>query len=228
MNQTCRISTPLNAIPTNATLRGGLQIRHGADTHTSMFVTICHALALVAMTGTVIAAERLPAIGNRCEISEFRDGALSVHAPAQRNAFAGEWLKNNVGNCSAAQLKAIVGNRAIWLGTADTAAIANLVDAALERRSNGSTEQFQSSATASPRPGSSQAAQISATPAGPKPPPQPPAPPGQGAAPPYPGNPQPPAYPQGYPQPQPGYPAPAATPQPPAAAPATPAPAAKK
>jgi hypothetical protein len=63
------------------------------------------------------------------------------------------------------QLKAIVDNRPNWLGTADTGEIAQLVGSLLERRTGGSTEQFYSPLLPTIRPGSTNPAQVTATPA---------------------------------------------------------------
>ena len=100
------------------------------------------------------AAEAPPAMGGNCVLAEFRSGALLAHAPDDRKAFAVAWLKKNADQCSIAQLRVLVANRPIWLGTADTPDVAQLIDAVLERRTSGNLEQFTSPVPPTPRPGS--------------------------------------------------------------------------
>ena len=161
-------------------------------------------LALACLVVPVLASSAEPAVstGSGCQISELRSGALLTHAPDERKAFAVAWLKKNADLCSIAQLKAIIANRPTWLGTADTADVAQLTDGILERRSGGNTDQFSSPVLPTPRPGSTGTPQVNAAP-----PPRPvmAQPPGMPGYPPQ-GLPQQPGYPpQGYPQ-QPGYP----------------------
>ena len=142
-------------------------------------------------------AEPAASTGSGCLISELRSGALLTHAPDERKAFAMAWLKKNADLCSIARLKAIIANRPTWLGTADTADVAQLTDGILERRTGGNTDQFSSPVLPTPRPGSTGTPQVNAAP-----PPRP----GMAQPPGMPGYPQQPGYPpQGYPQ-QPGYP----------------------
>ena len=161
-------------------------------------------LALACLVVPVLASSAEPAVstGSGCQISELRSGALLTHAPDERKAFAVAWLKKNADLCSIAQLKAIIANRPTWLGTADTADVAQLTDGILERRSGGNTDQFSSPVLPTPRPGSTGTPQVNAAP-----PPRPvmAQPPGMPGYPPQ-GLPQQPGYPpagyppQGYPQ----------------------------
>ena len=127
--------------------------------------TLRLALACLLTPALSAAAEPAATMGSGCAISEFRSGALLTHAPAERKAFAVAWLKKNIDNCSIAQLKAIVANRPTWLGTADTGDVAQLMDSVLERRTGGNTDPFYSPNLPTPRPGSTGAAQVTATPA---------------------------------------------------------------
>ena len=127
--------------------------------------TLRLALACLLTPALSNAAEPAATMGSGCAISEFRSGALLTHAPAERKAFAVAWLKKNIDNCSIAQLKAIVDNRPNWMGTADTGDVAQLMDSVLERRTGGNTDSFYSPNLPTPRPGSTGAAQVTATPA---------------------------------------------------------------
>jgi hypothetical protein len=127
--------------------------------------TLRLALACLLTPALSNAAEPVATMGSGCAISEFRSGALLTHAPAERKAFAVAWLKKNIDNCSIAQLKAIVDNRPNWMGTADTGDVAQLMDSVLERRTGGNTDSFYSPNLPTPRPGSTGAAQVTATPA---------------------------------------------------------------
>ena len=140
------------------------------------------------------AAEPAARTGSGCLISELRSGAMITHAPDERKAFAVAWLKKNADLCSIAQLKVIIANRSTWLGTADTADVAQLADGILERRTGGNTDQFSSPVLPTPRPGSTGTGPSTATPPRPvlaQPPGIPPNP-AAAAAPPQ-GNPQQPA-----------------------------------
>ena len=152
------------------------------------------ALACLMVPALASAAEPATSTGSGCLISEFRSGALLTHAPGERKAFAVAWLKKNADLCSIAQLKAIIDNRSTWLGTADTADVALLIDSVLERSTGGNTNQFSSPVLPTPRPGSTGTAQVTASPPAPPPRPVLAQPPG---VPPYPGSPQQPGYPSG-------------------------------
>ena len=127
------------------------------------------ALACLMVPALASAAEPAARTGSGCLISELRSGAMITHAPDERKAFAVAWLKKNADLCSIAQLKVIIANRSTWLGTADTADVAQLTDGILERRTGGNTDQFSSPVLPTPRPGSTGTPQVNAAPPPPRP-----------------------------------------------------------
>lgn len=67
-----------------------------------------------------------------CNLAEFRAIGMDNTDERTRRAKASAWLKKKAPNCSAVQLIVIRNNRSHWMGTADSAGLAALVDGLLE------------------------------------------------------------------------------------------------
>lgn len=70
-----------------------------------------------------------------CAVAYFKAQAMAIHNTQDRVAMTQTWLKENIPHCSPAQLKNILANSPIWLGTALTPKIAGLLEAAIEAKS---------------------------------------------------------------------------------------------
>ena len=79
-------------------------------------------------------AAKLAVKGSGCIVANFKSVALTVHEPLARSAKAFQWLQQNAGICSLDQLMFIRDNRASWLGTSDSPAMAALIDATVEAK----------------------------------------------------------------------------------------------
>ena len=53
-----------------------------------------------------------------CQVAYFKAQAMAIHNTQERIQMTHDWLKDNLAECSASQLKNILGNSPIWLGTA--------------------------------------------------------------------------------------------------------------
>ncbi|MBM3387538.1 MAG: hypothetical protein FJY36_07725, partial [Betaproteobacteria bacterium] len=82
--------------------------------------------------------------GAMCSVAEFRTLALDTHSPQARDALVTQWLLKYGPACSEEQIAMIRANRALWLGTADTAVIMGLVDRIVEARQSGRPDALQS------------------------------------------------------------------------------------
>jgi hypothetical protein len=69
-----------------------------------------------------------------CWVADFREMALTTHNVQQRENKAMTWLRTNAGHCTEEQLLMISSNRPSWMGNADTARVAALIDKELEKR----------------------------------------------------------------------------------------------
>lgn len=67
-----------------------------------------------------------------CTVAQFRAIGMDTTDEKARRDKAGAWLKKYAPNCSAEQLIVIRNNRSQWLGSADSAALAAMVDGLLE------------------------------------------------------------------------------------------------
>ncbi len=67
-----------------------------------------------------------------CAVAEFRAIGIDNTDEQTRRTKATDWLKKKGPNCSADQLIVIRNNRSQWLGNADSATVAALVDSLLE------------------------------------------------------------------------------------------------
>jgi hypothetical protein len=109
---------------------------------------VCLLILLGLWAGYVLAAERAPggkprpsaAIKPACRVADFRALALGLHDPAERVARVRSWLLEQAKGCSLEKLAMIRDNRAVWLGTADTADLAALVDGLIEAQSGDGHE----------------------------------------------------------------------------------------
>jgi hypothetical protein len=70
-----------------------------------------------------------------CLGTQFKAQAMSINDPQEREAFASKWLKDNIPNCKPEQLRSILSSSPLWLGTALTAKISGLIEAAIEAKS---------------------------------------------------------------------------------------------
>lgn len=117
---------------------------------------LCPVLLLLVLSGfgagTAPAAERVrggkaaaPAAAvPACRVAEFRAIALTLHDPAERRTRVRAWLLEQARGCSLEKLSMIRDNRAVWLGTADTAELAALVDGFIEAQSANGHEILKS------------------------------------------------------------------------------------
>lgn len=71
-----------------------------------------------------------------CQVAYFKAQAMAIHNTQERITMTHDWLKDNIPECSASQLRTILGNSPIWLGTALTPKIAGLLEAAIEAKSS--------------------------------------------------------------------------------------------
>ena len=67
-----------------------------------------------------------------CAVAEFRAIGMDNTDEQTRRSKATAWLKKKAPNCSVEQLIVIRNNRSQWLGSADSAALAAMVDGLLE------------------------------------------------------------------------------------------------
>lgn len=67
-----------------------------------------------------------------CTVADFRAIGMDNTDEQARRAKASAWLKKFAPNCTAEQLIVIRNNRSQWLGSADSAALAAMVDGLLE------------------------------------------------------------------------------------------------
>lgn len=70
-----------------------------------------------------------------CLGSHFKAQAMSINDPQEREVFASKWLKDNIPTCKPEQLRSILSSSPLWLGTALTARISGLIEAAIEAKS---------------------------------------------------------------------------------------------
>ena len=89
----------------------------------------CLALVLWASVPALAHAEG-------CQVTYFKAQAMAIHSTQERVVMAQNWLKENIPNCTPAQLKNILGNSPLWLGTALTPKIAGLLEAAIEAKAS--------------------------------------------------------------------------------------------
>lgn len=95
-------------------------------------VSLVCSLALLALLAALPVAVR----AEGCQVSYFKAQAMAIHGTQERITMTHDWLKDNIPQCSAAQLKTILGNSPMWLGTALTPKIAGLLEAAIEAKSS--------------------------------------------------------------------------------------------
>jgi hypothetical protein len=69
-----------------------------------------------------------------CVIAEFRQLALTLHDPLERQNKAIEWLKTNGNFCSPMQMSILISSKAALLGTADSVALGAVIDGIIEKR----------------------------------------------------------------------------------------------
>ena len=78
-----------------------------------------------------------------CLVAEFRNLALTMHDPKQRQEAVITWLKNHTQTCSVAQLNVINNYRALWLGTSDSPQVAGIIDSLIELKADGDPQKLQ-------------------------------------------------------------------------------------
>ena len=69
-----------------------------------------------------------------CLGTQFKAQAMSINDTQEREAFANKWLKDNIATCKPEQLRSILSSSPLWLGTALTAKISGLIEAAIEAK----------------------------------------------------------------------------------------------
>jgi hypothetical protein len=70
--------------------------------------------------------------GPPCIVADFRAIGIDVQEVAKRRSQAFSWLKEHAKQCSVEQLLMLRNNRSQWMGTADSARLAAVVDSMLE------------------------------------------------------------------------------------------------
>lgn len=70
-----------------------------------------------------------------CLGSHFKAQAMTINDAQEREAFAQKWLKENIPTCKPEQLRSILSSSPLWLGTALSARVSGLIEAALEAKS---------------------------------------------------------------------------------------------
>ena len=77
-------------------------------------------------------AKTAKAEGPPCVVAEFREIGIDEQDVTKRRTRALSWLQQRAKQCSVEQLLMIRNNRSQWMGTADSARLASVVDALLE------------------------------------------------------------------------------------------------
>ena len=93
------------------------------------------ATAAPAAAGTAddaAAAKTAKADGPPCVVAEFRAIGIDEQDTTKRRTRALSWLQQRAKQCSVEQLLMIRNNRSQWMGTADSARLASVVDSLLE------------------------------------------------------------------------------------------------
>jgi hypothetical protein len=70
-----------------------------------------------------------------CAVAYFKAQAMAIHSTQDRVTMTQNWLKENIPDCTPAQLRTILSSSPLWLGTALTPKIAGLLEAAIEAKS---------------------------------------------------------------------------------------------
>jgi hypothetical protein len=78
------------------------------------------------------AAKTAKADGPPCVVAEFRAIGIDEQDTTKRRTRALSWLQQRAKQCSVEQLLMIRNNRSQWMGTADSARLASVVDSLLE------------------------------------------------------------------------------------------------
>ncbi len=78
------------------------------------------------------AAKTVKADGPPCVVAEFRAIGIDEQDVTKRRSRALNWLQQRSKQCSVEQLLMIRNNRSQWMGTADSAKLASVVDSLLE------------------------------------------------------------------------------------------------
>lgn len=78
------------------------------------------------------AAKTVKADGPPCVVAEFRAIGIDEQDVTKRRSRALSWLQQRSKQCSVEQLLMIRNNRSQWMGTADSAKLASVVDSLLE------------------------------------------------------------------------------------------------
>ena len=78
-----------------------------------------------------------------CLVAEFRNLALTMHDPKQRQEAVITWLKNHTQTCSVAQLNVINNYRALWLGTSDSPKVVGIIESLIELKADGDPQKLQ-------------------------------------------------------------------------------------
>ena len=77
-------------------------------------------------------AKTAKAEGPPCVVAEFREIGIDEQDVTKRRTRALSWLQQRAKQCSVEQLLMIRNNRSQWMGTADSARLASVVDSLLE------------------------------------------------------------------------------------------------
>jgi hypothetical protein len=88
--------------------------------------------AAAGTTDDPAAAKTAKAEGPPCVVAEFRAIGIDEQDTTKRRTRALSWLQQRAKQCSVEQLLMIRNNRSQWMGTADSAKLASVVDSLLE------------------------------------------------------------------------------------------------
>jgi len=116
-----------------------MKVKH-LSVHQYQFFLVCVISLLTANTAHAQARARpaqpvaAEAPASSCVIAEFRQVALLIHDPLERQNKAIEWLQKNGGSCSLMQMSILISSKASLLGTSDSVALGAVIDAIVEKK----------------------------------------------------------------------------------------------
>jgi len=99
-------------------------------------VLACAAHTVHAQAQTQAGPEKAAPAETSCALADMRAIAQQIHHPVDRKLKVLEWLRDRSGDCSAAQLLEINANRAHWMGVADSAELAAIIDMIWESKAS--------------------------------------------------------------------------------------------
>jgi hypothetical protein len=98
-----------------------------------MFVSVSRSTQWLLLALSMAVPALATAAG--CQVAYFKAQAMAIHNTQDRVTMTHDWLRENIPSCSPSQLRNIMINSPMWLGTALTPKIAGLLEAAIEAKS---------------------------------------------------------------------------------------------